>query len=114
MFNGPVGNLPLVHYSHTVSGNMLWSQTSHCIVQEGTVDAAGMKYGDRVTNMDTRHPPRRVHNALLRALCHCALRWDPPFPSRAYKPSSLEDSKIEKLLALNQQVGKILLDLDVA
>jgi hypothetical protein len=42
------------------------------------------------------------------------LRWDPPFPSRACKPSSIENSKIEKLSALNQQVGKILLFLDVA
>jgi hypothetical protein len=43
------------------------------------------------------------------------VRWDPPFPSRACKPSSLENSKIEKLSVLNQQVDKILLlILDVA
>jgi hypothetical protein len=50
----------------------------------------------------------------LKAAVAMLLRWDPPFPSRVCKPSNLENSKIEKLSTANQQVGKILLALDVA
>jgi ubiquitin C len=42
------------------------------------------------------------------------LRWDPPFQSWTCETRSLENSKIEKLPALNQQVHKILLLRDVA
>jgi hypothetical protein len=41
------------------------------------------------------------------------LRWISPFPSRACKPSSLENSNIEKLWAMNEQLSKILLVLVV-
>jgi hypothetical protein len=56
----------------------------------------------------------RLHFAWVEENAPNTIRWDPPFPSRACKPSSLENSKIEKMLALNQQVDKILLDLNVA
>jgi hypothetical protein len=35
------------------------------------------------------------------------LRWDTLQPNRACKPDSLENSNIEKLSALNQQLSKI-------
>jgi hypothetical protein len=41
------------------------------------------------------------------------VRWDPLQPKRACKPNSLENSNIEKLWALNQQLSKILLVLVV-
>jgi hypothetical protein len=42
------------------------------------------------------------------------IRWDTPQPNRTCKPDSLENSNIEKLSALNQQLCKIPLVLVVA
>jgi hypothetical protein len=38
-----------------------------------------------------------------------ALRWNTIQPNTACKPDNLENSNIEKLLALNQQLGKIII-----
>jgi hypothetical protein len=42
------------------------------------------------------------------------LRWNTLQLNKAYKLDNLENSNIKKLLALNQQLGKILLVLVVA
>ena len=42
------------------------------------------------------------------------MKWKALFLSRACKLNSLENSNIEKLWALNQQLNKILLVVDVA
>jgi hypothetical protein len=43
-----------------------------------------------------------------------AIRWEAPYLNRACKPNSLENSNIEKLWALNQQLSTILLVLVIA
>jgi hypothetical protein len=64
-------------------------------------------------NLDNVFQNSLSHHVFFFFLEVQSVRWDTLQPNRDYLSDSLENSNIEKLSALNQQLGKILLVLVV-